>query len=128
MNIIRVSLERKYKMDTRELTKLICKALDDKKAMDIKIIDISEVSVLADYFVVASASNQNQLVAMQDEVDRVMYENKMQPKSIEGNRQSTWILMDYEDVIVHLFTEEDRLFYDLERIWKDGIIIDSSEF
>ena len=114
-------------MEIKELTKLICTALEDKKAIDVKVIDISEVSVIADYFVVASASNQNKLLAMQDEVDRVMYENGLNAKSIEGNRQSTWILLDYEDIIVHLFTEEDRTFYDLERIWKDGKTIEPSE-
>ena len=114
-------------MDSREMAKIVCKALDEKKAIDVKAIDISEVSVMADYFIVASASNQNQLNAMQDEVDKMLYENGIHAKSIEGNRSSTWVLMDYEDVIVHLFSEEDRLFYDLERIWKDGIIIDANE-
>jgi len=114
-------------MESREMAKIVCKALDDKKAIDVKAIDISEVSVMADYFIVASASNINQLNAMQDEVDRVLFEQGIHAKSIEGNRQSTWVLMDYEDVIVHLFDEEDRLFYDLERIWKDGIIIDAAD-
>ncbi|MCR5581469.1 MAG: ribosome silencing factor [Pseudobutyrivibrio sp.] len=114
-------------MEAREMAKNICKALEDKKAIDVKAIDISEVSIMADFFIVASASNQSQMNAMQDEVDRIMYEAGIHAKSIEGNRQSTWVLMDYEDVIVHLFSEEDRLFYDLERIWKDGIIIDPSE-
>lgn len=114
-------------MNSRDMAKLVCKALDDKKAIDIKAIDISNISIMADYFIVASASNQNQLLAMQDEVDRILYENGINAKSIEGNRQSTWILMDYEDIIVHLFSEEDRLFYDLERIWKDGIIISPDE-
>jgi ribosome-associated protein len=114
-------------MESREMAKIVCKALDDKKAIDVKAIDISEVSVMADYFIVASASNINQLNAMQDEVDRVLYEQGIHAKSIEGNRQSTWVLMDYEDVIVHLFDEEDRLFYDLERIWKDGVIIDATD-
>ena len=114
-------------MEAREMAKLICKALDDTKAIDVKAIDISEVSVMADFFIVASASNQSQLNAMQDEVDRILYEQGIHAKSIEGNRSSTWVLMVYEDVIVHLFSEEDRLFYDLERIWKDGIVIDSKE-
>ncbi len=114
-------------MDSREMAKIVCKALDEKKAIDVKAIDISNVSVMADYFIVASASNINQLNAMQDEVDRVLYEQGIHAKSIEGNRQSTWVLMDYEDVIVHLFDEEYRLFYDLERIWKDGIIIDAAD-
>ncbi|MCR5196322.1 MAG: ribosome silencing factor [Pseudobutyrivibrio sp.] len=114
-------------MESREMAKIVCKALEDKKAIDVKAIDIKEISIMADYFIVASASNINQLNAMQDEVDRVLFEQGIQAKSIEGNRQSTWVLMDYEDVIVHLFDEEDRLFYDLERIWKDGILIDASE-
>lgn len=114
-------------MESREMAKLICKALDDKKAIDVKAIDISNISIMADYFIVASASNINQLNAMQDEVDRIMYEQGIHAKSIEGNCQSTWVLMDYEDVIVHLFDEEDRLFYDLERIWKDGILIDAAD-
>ena len=114
-------------MDSREMAKLVCKALDDKKAIDVKAIDISNVSIMADYFIVASASNQSQMNAMQDEVDRILYESGIHAKSIEGNRQSTWVLMDYEDVIVHLFSEEDRLFYDLERIWKDGILIDAAD-
>lgn len=114
-------------MEAREMAKLVCKALDDKKAIDVKAIDISNVSIMADYFIVASASNINQLNAMQDEVDRVLYEQGIHAKSIEGNRQSTWVLMDYEDVIVHLFDEEDRLFYNLERIWQDGVIIDSAD-
>lgn len=111
-------------METKDLVKLVCKALDDKKAEDVKAIDISGVSVMADYFIVASGNNQNQLLAMQDEVDRVLHENGVHAKQIEGNRSSTWILMDYEDIIVHLFSAEDRLFYNLEKIWQDGIVID----
>ncbi len=114
-------------METRELAKIVYKALDDKKGIDIKAIDISEISPIADYFIIASASNPNQLSAMQEEVDRMMYENGRQAKSVEGNNKSTWILMDYEDIIVHLFSEEDRAFYNLERIWQDGIIISGDE-
>ncbi|MCR5271873.1 MAG: ribosome silencing factor [Lachnospiraceae bacterium] len=115
-------------MTANEQTKLICKALDDKKAIDIQIIDISELSVLADYFVIASADNVNQLSAMQDSVDEAMYKSQIHARQIEGNRDSTWILMDYNDVIVHLFSKEDRLFYDLERIWRDGKQMSYEEF
>lgn len=110
-------------MDNKELVKIIYGALDEKKAEDISIIDISGLSVIADYFIVANATNQNQLQAMQDEVERKMHERGNAPKQIEGNRQSTWILMDFGDIIVHLFSREDRLFYDLERIWQDGKIV-----
>ena len=114
-------------METKELVAQIYRVLDEKKAEDISVIDISEISVIADYFVVASANNQNQLTAMCDAVDEMMYKKGIHAKQIEGNRSSTWILMDYQDIIVHLFSVEDRLFYDLERIWKDGKQISKEE-
>ena len=114
-------------MNSKEMTKLIVDALEDKKALDVKIINIEGISLLADYFIVASASNQSQLVAMQDAADEAMYKNGIHALSIEGNRNSTWILMDYQDVIVHLFSEEDRLFYNLERIWQDGKVVSKDE-
>ncbi len=107
-------------MDTKELAAIIYDALDEKKASDIQVIDIRNISVIADYFIVASASNQSQMNALLDAVDEKMYKNGHHALHVEGNRDSTWILMDYEDIIVHLFSAEDRLFYNLERIWKDG--------
>ncbi len=111
-------------MDAKEMVKLAYQALDEKKAKDIKVIDISNLSVIADYFVIADGENQNQLQAMQDSVDEVFDKAGVCVKQIEGNQKSTWILMDYGDIIVHIFSKEDRLFYDLERIWRDGTIID----
>jgi ribosome-associated protein len=111
-----------------EMARLAVQALDDKKGFDIKVIDIHGVSVIADYFVIASASNQNQVQAMVDNVEETLGRAGYEPKQIEGNRSSTWILMDYGDLIVHVFDEENRLFYDLERIWRDGKIQDASEF
>ena len=111
-------------METLGLVKKAVAALEDKKAEDVTVIDISGVSTIADYFIIANASNQNQLTAMQDAVDEAMYKEGVHAKQIEGNRSSTWILMDYQDIIVHLFSKEDRLFYDLERIWRDGKVID----
>ena len=108
-------------INTIDVVRTIKAVLDDKKGEDIDILDISGVSVVADYFVVASASNINQLTAMKDETEEGLYkEYQISPKNVEGNSGSTWILLDYGDVIVHLFTREDRAFYDLERIWKDG--------
>lgn len=114
-------------MDSTKLAKLVCAALEEKKAEDVKVIDISEISVMADYFIVADGSNQNQLLAMKDAVDEAMHKEGVAPKQIEGNNQSTWILMDYGDIIIHLFSKEDRLFYDLERIWRDGKIMESND-
>lgn len=114
-------------MDSREIAKLACEALAEKKAGDIKVIDIRNISVIADYFVLADGENQNQLQAMQDSVDEALYKAGIHAKQIEGNHNSTWILMDYGDIIVHIFSKEDRLFYDLERIWRDGIVIEPDE-
>lgn len=110
--------------DSKKYAKIAYDALADKKGENIKIIDISEVSPIADYFIIADGANQNQLQAMCDAVDEELYKAGCKLKQTEGNRNSTWILMDYGDIIVHVFSKEDRLFYDLERIWKDGVEVD----
>ena len=105
---------------TAELIKAIYAALEDKKASDITVIDISGLSVMADYFVIASADNIRQTGAIADNVEEVMGRMGIEPKQIEGRSAANWILMDYRDIIVHIFDKENRLFYDIERIWKDG--------
>ena len=112
----------------QEMLSIACKAIDDKKALDIKVIDIREVSVIADYFVITSGSNLNQVQAMVDNVEEQLGRAGFEPKQVEGTRSSNWILMDYGDIIIHVFDEENRLFYDLERIWRDGKELDASEF
>ena len=102
-------------------------ALEDRKAEDVKIIDIREISPVADYFVIADGTNQNQIQAMRDACEEALYKAGLKTKQIEGNSSSTWILMDYGDIIVHIFSKEDRLFYDLERIWRDGKIVDVAD-
>lgn len=111
-------------MELLDIVKSAVAALEDKKAEEVTVIDIAEVSPIADYFIIASGNNQNQLTAMQDAVDEALYKAGLRVKQIEGNNKSTWILMDYQDIIVHLFSKEDRLFYDLERIWRDGKVIE----
>lgn len=111
-----------------EMARLACKALDDKKGLDIKVIDIHEVSVIAEYFIIASGTNINQVQAMVDNVADTLGRAGFEAKQIEGNKSSSWILMDYGDLIVHVFDEENRLFYDLERIWRDGKAVDVNEF
>ena len=102
-------------------------ALDEKKAEEIKVIGIGEISILADYFIIAGGGSKPQLQAMINNVQEKMHEAGFDVKRIEGNRDSSWILMDYGDIIVHAFCREDRLFYDLERIWRDGKVLDESE-
>ena len=110
-------------MTSKELTKLAVAALEDRKAEDVTVIDISEISPIADYFIIANGTNQ----AMRDAADEALYKAGVKVQQIEGNQSSTWILMDYGDIIIHIFSKEDRLFYDLERTWRDGKVVDVSE-
>lgn len=108
------------KQNVKEMALLAVKALEDKKAEDICIIDISEVSVLADYFIIAGGNNTSQLQAMADAVEENLGKAGYPVKQVEGYNSANWILQDFGDIIVHIFDRENRLFYDLERIWKDG--------
>ena len=102
---------------SKEMARLAYDALADKKAQDIKI---EGVSVLADYFIIASGTNHNQVQAMADSVDEALHKAGHPAKQTEGYQSANWILLDYGDIIVHVFDTENRLFYDLERIWRDG--------
>lgn len=106
--------------ESKKMSLLALDALEDKKAEDIAILDISEISVLADYFIIANGTNRNQVQAMADSVEEALGKAGYEPKQIEGYQTANWILMDYKDIIVHVFGREDRGFYDLERIWRDG--------
>lgn len=110
--------------DSKDMLKVIIDALQDKKAEDIRVIDISNVSVIADYFVIASGSNTNQIQAMVDNVEEEMFKAGFDNPKVEGYNTASWILLDYNDVIVHVFSEDDRAFYNIERIWRDGKEID----
>ena len=114
--------------NSKEMTTLAIKALEDKKGNDIRVIDIQDVSIIADYFIIASGSNRNQVQTMADNVEEVLGRAGYEPRQLEGYGTATWILMGYNDIIVHIFSEEDRLFYDLERIWRDGKNVDIDEF
>jgi len=112
---------------SKEMTRIAIAALEDKKASDIRIIDIHDVSVIADYFIIASGANRNQIQAMADNAEDALGKAGYSPRQIEGYNSANWILMDYNDIILHIFSEEDRLFYDLERIWRDGKTIEISD-
>ena len=112
---------------SKEMVKLAVKALEDKKGEDIKIIDIQNESVLADYFIIAGGANPNQVQAMADNVEEELFKAGFEARQVEGYNTANWILMDYNDIIVHIFSREDRLFYDLERIWRDGKVIENVE-
>ena len=90
--------------------KAVYNALDDKKGIDIKVLDISEISVMADYFIIASGSNKSQVQALADNVEEEMLKLDIHCKQVEGYPSGNWILMDYGDFIVHVFNQDDRLF------------------
>lgn len=114
-------------MNSKEIAKLAISALEDKKAEDIKVIDISGVSVIADYFIIANGSNRNQIQALSDNVEEVLGRAGVHLRQIEGYDNANWVLLDFHDVIIHIFDRENRLFYDLERIWRDGKMIEATE-
>ncbi len=114
----------RYRMNQQEKMAVTAyEALDEKKGEDIKIIRISEISVMADYFVIANGGSNTQVQAMVKNVEEKMHLAGFHVKRVEGNRSSSWVLLDFGDVIVHVFDREDRLFYDLERIWSDGKMV-----
>ena len=105
---------------SKEMARIAYDALSDKKGEDIKIIDITGVSVLADYFIIATGNSDSQVNALVDNVEEELHKAGYPLKQREGRANSSWILLDFGDIIVHVFDKENRLFYDLERIWKDG--------
>ena len=107
-------------MSSKDILKTAYEAISDKKGESTRIIDISKLSVIADYFIVNNGSNVNQVQAIADSVEEKLLEAGVKLKQVEGNNNSGWILMDFGDVIVHVFSKEERFFYDLERIWSDG--------
>ena len=107
-------------MELKEIVKKIYNIIEEKKGEDIKVIDIAKVSAIADYFIIASANNINQVQAISDEIEFILGKDGIMPKAIEGNKNASWMLLDYNDIVVHIFLREDRAFYDLDRIWRDG--------
>ena len=112
------------KNDSKKMAVLAVEALEEKKGEDIKVIDITEVSILADYFIIASGMNKNQVQALVDNVEETLGRAGYECRQVEGYQTANWILLDYGDVIVHIFDSENRLFYDLERIWRDGKLVE----
>ena len=109
---------------SQEMMKLAYLALEDKKGVDITVLNISEVTVIADYFLIAHGENVNQVQAMADAVQEALEKNGYPCRQVEGYMSGNWILLDFGEIVVHIFSREERRFYDLERIWRDGKIVD----
>ena len=106
--------------ESKKMALLAVEALEDKKAEDIRVIDISEVSPLADYFIIANGTNRNQVQALADNVEELLGRLGYERRPIEGYDSANWSLLDFKDIIIHVFDKESRSFYDLERIWREG--------
>ena len=111
-------------MESYELAILLARALDSKKGGDLKVLKTEGVTTLADYFVICTATSNTQIKAMSDACEAAAEKNGERAHHIEGHRGGTWLLMDFSAVVVHVFTEEARKFYDLERLWSDAEEID----
>ena len=105
---------------SKKMALMAIDALEDRKGEDVRVIDISNVSTLADYFIIATGTNVNQVQAMADSVQEALGRAGHMTRNVEGYDAGNWILLDFGDIIVHVFDSENRLFYDLERIWRDG--------
>ena len=114
-------------MENIDIVAKAVRALDDKKAEEIKVIKISELTVMADYFIIANGNSNTHVRALAEEVEYALNQAGEKPRNIEG-RSTGWILLDYGSVMVHVFTPRDRDYYNLERLWQDGEEIDITDF
>ncbi|HEY9060144.1 MAG TPA: ribosome silencing factor [Pseudobacteroides sp.] len=109
-------------MNSKEMVDKIVEILDSKKAKDINVISIENISILSDYFVICNGTSSTHIKTLADELEEKMEEQGLRCFHKEGYNSARWILLDYGDVIVHIFHEEDRGFYNLERLWSDGVL------
>lgn len=115
-------------MESKELVELVVKAADSKHGNDIKVLNISEMSIVADYFVIMDAGSSRQVNAIVEEIQDKVEESGLTVNHIEGTKNSTWLLMDIGDVVVHVFLDEERGFYNLEKLWADAKDVDISSW
>ncbi len=112
---------------SKKMAAMAVDALEERKGEDVRVIDIRSISTLGDYFIIAAGTNRNQVQALADNVQEKLGRAGYMTKNVEGYEAANWILLDFGDIIVHVFDNENRLFYDLERIWRDGKQIDTAE-
>ena len=112
----------------QDMVKIAVKALDSKKGVDIKVIKIDKLTTFADYFVICTGTSSTHVKALADECEYALTSAGYQPHHTEGFGSNSWILLDFKDLIVHVYDKQAREFYDLERYWKDGTEIDANEF
>ena len=113
-------------MNTKEKLEKIVKILDSKKAENIQVIGITNLTIIADYFVIATGTSTTQVKSLADEVDFQLGQLGVEARGIEGVRAASWIVLDYDDIVVHVFCRDTRAEYQLERLWADGEQVDIS--
>lgn len=115
-------------MDIETLKEQIIKTLDDKKALDIEILEVKDKTILADYFIVASGSSNTQVRALCDEVIYQVEKNLgISPARKESDERNRWNLLDYQDIVVHIFLDKEREFYQIEKLWRGPVKKDSTD-
>ena len=115
-------------MTEQEMLITAVRALDSKKARDIRALYTADQTTLADYFVICNGTSTTQVKALADAVEEAMSRGGEEPHHVEGHRGGQWTLMDYSSVVVHIFTDEAREFYSLERLWSDAAPVDISQY
>ena len=115
-------------LTSKEMIEVAVKALDGKKGKDIRVLHTAEQTTLADYFVICNGTSTTQVRALADAVEEAMSKAGEEPHHIEGHHGGEWTLLDYSSVVVHVFTEEGREFYSLERLWSDAAPVDISQW
>lgn len=115
-------------MDSKELLETVVKAADSKRAEEIVALDVANVSLLADYFVIMQANSERQVKAIADEVEEKVAAAGVQVRDIEGKNAANWVLLDFGDVVVHVFRTETRQFYNLEKLWAEAPLVDVSDW
>ena len=114
-------------MDSKQLAKKITELIFNKKGFDVKIIDLKKLTTIADYFVICSADSDTQVKAIADEVDKTLRDEGIRSWHKEGYKGLNWVLLDFVDVVVHVFKKDSRQFYNLEKLWGDAEITDVSD-
>lgn len=115
-------------MDSKELLETVVKAADSKRAEEIVALDVANVSLLADYFVIMQANSERQVKAIADEIEEKVAAAGVQVRDIEGKNVANWVLLDFGDVVVHVFRTETRQFYNLEKLWAEAPLVDVSDW
>jgi ribosome-associated protein len=119
-------LQKKAPLAPEQLWLAAVEAAESKQAKDIKVLDLREITTFADFFLIASGANARQIQAIADEIEIQLKQLGEYPSSVEGYQNAEWVLLDYGDYLIHIFTDKARQYYDLERLWRDGKVVNRS--